>query len=131
MKARALAALAVLTLAAAIAPLPARAAAGPTLSYDLVTRETDAVSAGEYDGRMRLRISSDGIVSGTFMNTEGQVTDVTGGMTGTKIWIQIGNSSRIGQRNYFNGTFIDGKLTGQAPTTGRHIWSIEGTPAKH
>ena len=94
MKARAIATLSVLALSTAFASLNALPATGTTVSYDLATREYDMMSAGEYDGRLQLRITPDGIVSGTFMNTEGRISDVTGGLTGTKIWIRIGNSSR-------------------------------------
>jgi hypothetical protein len=127
MKARAIATLAFLALTTAFAPLAAMPATGTTESYDLNTRQYDDISAGEYDGRMRLRISPDGIVSGTFMDTQGGITDVTGGLDGTKIWLQIGNSSHIG-RNYYSGTFVDGKLKGVAPTMNLHRWTIEGKP---
>ncbi len=130
MKARAIATLAVLALTAAFAPLTALPASASAMSYDLTTREYSPESAGEYDGRLRLSISDDGIVSGTFMNTEGQIVQVTGGMTGTKIWLLIGNGSRI-QNHYFNGTLVDGKLTATAPGNGLHTWTLEGKPAKH
>jgi hypothetical protein len=106
MKARAIATLSVLALAAAIVPLPALSASGNVVSYDLNTREVDLTSAGEYDGRLRMQIMPDGIVDGTFMNTEGQTSFITGGITGTKIWLELGNSSAIGRRTY-NGTFVD------------------------
>jgi hypothetical protein len=128
MKARVIATLAVLALTAAFAPLPAPAAPGATVSYDFNAREYDSLTAGEYDGRMRIRITPDGIVSGTFLNTEGQISSVTGGLDGTKIWIQIGNGSLIGRR-YFNGTLIDGKIKALAPTTSiHHQWVLEATP---
>jgi hypothetical protein len=129
MKARAIATLSVLALAAAIAPLPGHAASGTVVNYDLKTREVDLMSAGEYDGRLRLRIAPDGIVGGTFMNTEGRTSFITGGLDGTKIWLDLGNSSAIGHRTY-NGTLIDGKLEATAPGRGLHTWTLEGTPAK-
>ncbi len=82
MKARAIATLSVLALTAAFAPLIGLAASAPAMSYDLNTREYDPISAGEYDGRLRLSISADGIVYGSFMNTEGRLSEVTGGMKG-------------------------------------------------
>ena len=129
MKARTIATLAVLALTAAFAPLPAPAA-GTTVSYDLNVRTYDEIAAGEYDGRMRLRISPDGIVQGSFMNTQGQVSDVTGGLDGTKIWLQIGNSSRIG-RSYYSGTLVDGQIKAAAPQTSLHRWILEAKPAAH
>ena len=131
MKARAIATPAVLALTAAFAPLTALSAAGTTVSYDLNVRTYDELSAGEYDGRMRLRISPDGIVQGSFMNTQGQVSDVTGGLDGTKIWLQIGNSSRIGHNSY-SVTLVDGQIKAVAPTTGlHHQWVLEAKPTAH
>jgi hypothetical protein len=93
MNTRAIAMLSVLALTAA-RPAGSASTATSTAAYDLQVRQYDSLSAGEYDGRMRLRISPDGIVSGTFMNTQGEVvSSVTGGLDGTKIWLQIGNGS--------------------------------------
>ena len=130
MKARAIVTLSVLALTAAFAPLTALPAPVPAMSYDLNTRQYDPTGAGEYDGRMRLSISGDGIVWGSFMNTEGQIYNVTGGMQGEKIWFLIGNGPRI-QNHYFNGTLVDGKLLATAPRDGLHTWTLEGKPAKH
>jgi hypothetical protein len=130
MKARALATLSVLALAAVIAPLPALPANNDVASYDLSTREFDLMSAGEYDGRLRLRISPDGIVGGKFMNSEGRTSMVTGGLNGTKIWLELGNSSAIGHRTY-NGTFVDGKIEATAPGRRLHDWTLEATPRTH
>ncbi len=128
MKARALAMLSALALAAALAPLPAPAAdAG--MSYDLATRQTDDLSPGEYDGRMRIRVSPDGIVQGTFMTTEGQLSNVTGGLHGTKIWLQIGDRTPF--ERTFSGTLVDGKLTATAMGRGLHSWTLQGSPAGH
>jgi len=129
MKTRALATLSVLALAAAIAPHPTLATDSSTVSYDLVTRRFDPMTAGEFDGRMRLRVTHDGIVNGTFMNTQGQIAHVIGGLTGTKIWLQIGNRSAVRQLTY-NGTFVNSKLRVTAPH-GLHTWTLEGTPASH
>jgi hypothetical protein len=128
---RAIAVLPALMLVAALAPTMAGAGAAPA-SYDLNTRQTDVMSAGEYDGRLKMRISADGIVSGTFWDTEGHVSSVSGGLDGTKLWIDIGNASPTGRR-LFNGTLVDGKLTATAvaATRGLHTWVLEGTPATH
>jgi hypothetical protein len=130
MKARAIATLSVLALTAALAPLTALPATAPAMSYVLNTRQYDPTTAGEYDGVLRLSISTDGIVSGSFMNTEGLISQVTGGMKGQKIWFLIGNGSRI-QNHYFNGTLIDSKLLATAPGNGLHTWTLEGKPANH
>jgi hypothetical protein len=130
MKTRVIATLSALALAAALAPLTALPATGPTASYNLTTREYDADSAGEFDGRMHLNISSDGIVYGTYMNTEGQTAVISGGVEGTKIWIQIGHGGLIGH-NYFDGSLVNGVLEAKARGTGFHLWTLEGKPAKH
>jgi hypothetical protein len=125
MKTRALATLSVLALIAAFAQ-PALPASGPATSYILNTREWDAMSAGEYDGRLRLSIASDGIVTGNFTTSEGQVAGVSGGLSGTKIWLQIGNGVR---GRIFTGTFVDGKLEATRSGNGLHVWNFEGKPA--
>jgi hypothetical protein len=86
------------------------------------------MGAGEYDGRLRIRITPDGILNGSFMDTEGHISDVTGGLDGTKVWIDLGHASP-GQ-HYFNGTLIDGKLEAGA-TRGMHTWKLEGTATIH
>jgi hypothetical protein len=129
MKTRAIAALAALTLTAAFAPLPTIAAGGDAARYDLATRQFDPQSAGEYDGRLRIHISSDGIVGGTFMTTDGGLSNVVGGLDGTKIWLQLSDRGPFGRN--FQGTFVDGKLTATAQGHGLHTWTLEGTPSKH
>jgi hypothetical protein len=129
MKTRAIAALSVLALTAAFAPLPTIAAGGDVASYDLATRQFDPLSAGEYDGRLRIRITANGIVGGTFMTTEGTLSSVSGGLNGTKIWLQLGERTPI--ERTFQGTFVDGKLTATAMGHGLHSWTLEGTPTNH
>ena len=125
MKTRALATLSVLALTAAFAR-PALPAPAPATSYILNTRLWDSSSAGEYDGRLRLNIAPDGIVTGNFMTTEGQVAGVSGGLSGTKIWLQIGNGVR---GRIYSGTFVDGKLETTGSGHGLHVWNFEGKPA--
>jgi len=132
MKARALATLSVLALTAAFATQPAlsQTGAGTTMSYDLSTRQFDVSSAGEYVGDLHLTITPDGIVSGRFINSDAQVTPVVGGLTGKKIWLEIGGFGRLGH-NHFTGTFADGKLEATAPAGGLHVWNLEGKPITH
>jgi len=127
MKTRMIATLSALALAAALAALPSLAANGGAKVYNLTTRQYDSFSAGEYDGRMRIQVSPGGLIGGTFIDSEGHVANVIGGLTGTKIWLQIGNRSAPRQLT-FNGTFVDGKLKAMAPH-GLHDWTLEGTPA--
>jgi hypothetical protein len=128
MMGRALAMLPALMLAAALAPATVRAESAPA-TYDLNTRQTDVMSAGEYDGRLKIRISADGIISGTFWDTEGRVSGVNGGLDGTKLWIDLGNASPTSQ-HLFTGTLVDGKLLASAQhDRGLHTWTLEGAPA--
>jgi hypothetical protein len=129
MMTRAIAALSVLAATAALAPLPANAADNFVTNYDLATRQFDPLSPGEYDGRLRIRITSDGIVGGTFLTTEGQLSNVTGGLNGTKIWLPLGDRTPIGRT--FQGTFVDGKLSATAQGRGLHSWTLEGNPTRH
>jgi hypothetical protein len=128
MNARVFAALSVLALTAAFVPLPTLADSN-AVSYDLATRQFDPMSACEYDGRLRIRIAPDGIVNGTFMTSDGQLSSVTGGLQGTKIWLQTGTGGPLGR--IFNGTLINGKLTATASGHGLHSWTLEGAPARH
>jgi hypothetical protein len=129
MNARAIAALSVLALlTAAFAPLPTLAD-NNVVSYDLATRQFDPMSAGEYDGRLRMNITPDGIVNGTFLTDDGELSNVTGGLHGKKIWLQIGDHTAI--ERTFTGTFVDSKLTATAMGRGLHSWTLEGTPTTH
>ena len=129
MMVRGITALAALLIAVILAPGTARADTAAARYFDLNTRQYDVMSAGEYDGRLRIRISADGIVGGTFMDTQGGLSQVIGGLDGTKIWIDLGHASPTNQ-HLFNGTLIDGKLVAGA-AHGIHTWTLEGTPAKH
>lgn len=126
MKTRVIATLSALVLAVAFAFQPAAAATGTPATYDLMTRQFDPMSAGEFDGRLRITITPDGIVSGNFQQDDGGLRQVTGGLSGTKIWLQLGNDGFP-----FNGTFVDGKLTAYAQGHGLHTWTLEGKPRTH
>jgi hypothetical protein len=132
MKLRALVTLSVLALATAFAPLTVQAASGPAVSYDLMTRETGSMKAGEYQGRLRMTVEPNGVITGSFTNTQGSISSVIGGVDGSKIWIQIGTAGMIG-RNFYQGTFVDGKIEATAPNTSHTLntWSLEATPRTH
>jgi hypothetical protein len=117
---------AAVALAAAIGPAPVPAATATPATLDLQTRQYDPMQAGEYDGRLRLRIGAGGTVSGWFMNTEGAITTVTGGIDGTTIWIDLAAGSPSLLR-FFRGTLVEGKLQATAPH-GIDTWILEGKP---
>ena len=81
--------LAATLFSSALLPIQATAGSAVPASYDLATRQTDTDAAGEYDGRLRIKVSSDGIVAGTYMDTEGYISTVAGGVDGTKIWLDL------------------------------------------
>jgi hypothetical protein len=122
-------ALAALVLATTLQPIAVRAETATTQNLDLTTRQFDVMSAGEFEGRLRMRITPDGIVAGTFMDSEGGLSSIIGGLDGTKIWIDLGNAAPTSQ-HLFNGTLIDGKLEAGA-AHGLHTWTLEGTPRTH
>ena len=128
MKTRAVA-LSIAFLLAAFAPSLARASTDVTVNYVLSTWQKDVMSGGQYNGRMRIFIRPDGVVGGTFMDTNGLLSQVVGGLSGTKIWLQIGDHSPGLQKTY-EGTFVDGKLLATAQGAGLHTWTLEGKPAK-
>ena len=129
MKVGALVIPAILALATTLAPLTADAAGGRAVNYDLTTIETGSMKAGEYQGRMRITVQPNGIITGWFTNTQGSISNVIGGLTGNKIWIQLGNAGIVGH-DYYQGTFIDGKIEAIAPITTRTLnrWTLEAKP---
>ena len=126
MKAPSIAALAVLAFTAALAPLAALPATDSTVQYSINTRIWQPGFGGQYEGFMRLRVAPDGAVRGTFRISGGpsNLIDVIGGMTGAKIWLQIGN--RTLRQQTFNGTLIDGKLSAGAAGNTLNPWKMEG-----
>jgi hypothetical protein len=122
-------ALSLLILNALFVPVAVNAATDTTVSYVLTTWQKDVMSGGQYNGRMRIYIRPDGVIGGTFMTTDGQLSQIVGGLSGTKIWLQIGNSTPGLQKTY-QGTFVDGKLLANAQGAGLHTWTLEGKPAK-
>jgi hypothetical protein len=122
-------ALAILIFGAAFAPVTVDAATGTTVNYVLTTWQKDVMSGGQYNGSMRIYIRPDGVVGGTFMTTQGELSQIVGGLSGTKIWLQIGDRSPGRQKTY-EGTFVAGKLTATAQGAGLHTWSLEGKVAE-
>jgi hypothetical protein len=116
-------------LSAALVPVTAFAGTATTGSFDLATRQTDSDAGGEYDGRLRIKISDDGIVAGTFMDTEGMISTVAGGIDDTKIWIDL-RAASPGTSGIYNGTFSAGKLVATR-FHGTHTLTLEGSPAAH
>ena len=74
----------------------------------LQTSDVDADhNYGVAEGSLRLTIGADGSILGYFRPVDqGRLIDVHGSLTGTKIYLYIGNDLAI------NGTYRDGKLDG-------------------
>jgi hypothetical protein len=98
---------------AGMLPLGASAASAEHV-YDLRTRIVEqSPSVGEYDGSLQLHVSADGIVSGFYRADDNpRFIPVTGGLTGSQFWIDIGTFASHPLR--FSGTFTNGKIDGQA-----------------
>jgi hypothetical protein len=116
-------------LTTALLPASAFAAGAPAVHYDLATRQTDTDAGGEYDGRLRITVSSTGIISGSYIDTEGDISTVAGGLDGTKIWLDM-HAASAGTSGIFNGTFSNGKLRA-THAHGLHTLTLEGSSAGH
>jgi hypothetical protein len=121
--------LATAILTTALLPVTALAADGPAAHYDLATRQTDTDAGGEYDGRLRFTIATDGSIGGSYMDTEGDISTVAGGLTGTKIWLDM-HAASAGTSGIYTGTFSDGKLVA-THQHGLHTLTLQGSPAAH
>jgi len=115
-----LAATAAIAVAGALLPLAAGAATtttAPSHTYILNSITTRQFGSGEYDGVLRMTISPDGYVNGSYRDADqGLPKDVIGALEPDgRIWLDIGNSDRL----HLNGTFRDGVLhaVGQIPTS--------------
>jgi hypothetical protein len=108
---RTIAALAGLTAALTL-PIAAGAAVSTDVSrpahYALQTREVTDMHAGEYDGVLAMTVFPDGTVQGTYREVDtGNFREVTGGVTGDQIWLDIGGAMRDTR---LTGTFRNGVL---------------------
>jgi len=66
-------------------------------SYTTVMTQTLPIpSAGVFPGKLDLKVSSDGIVSGWYQpDYEGSTVSVTGGKQGDQLWLDIGQSGAV------------------------------------
>jgi len=92
-------------------PGAASAATQATGSYSFRTALTNADGrrAGAYEGVLTIEIASSGTVQGIYREEDtGRIIDVTGGLTGTRLWLDLGN-------RHVDGTLVDGKIDGYTP----------------
>jgi hypothetical protein len=101
----------VVTPAAASTPVTSMNA-----SYTTALTQVAPVSIpGEFDGRLKLTVSPDGIVSGYYIPTdEGSIVPVVGGVQNGKYWMDIGGDTRL---HIYAEAGKDGSLVGTATPT--------------
>jgi hypothetical protein len=118
-------------LALPASALAATTSTAQTQSYTIPTKLTDRYHAGEYDGLLRLRISPDGIVQGTYQPSDGGIVEVTGGLDGKNdIWLDLGNGIRA---LHVTGTFRNGVLQTTAAIPGPDLYEFDSagvTPSR-
>jgi hypothetical protein len=100
-------------------PIGAQAASA-SRQYQLNTRIIEQRPAvGEYDGTMQLTVTSDGIVSGFYRPSDGRFVAVTGGVSDSTFWLDIGSMSS--NPLHFTGTFKDGLIKADAFSGNRNL----------
>lgn len=107
-----------MTASASIAAPSATAAT----SYSTEMQQTQPVpSGGVYAGVLRVSMSSEGIVSGWYLPADaGNVEIVTGGKSGSKVWMEIGNTNPVRIDAMLQR---DGSIVGSARTLGDTVLS--------
>jgi len=113
-------------LAAFALPIASQAATSSTVPpqrYVFQTRTTESFHAGEYDGTLRLTIYANGIVSGTFQPSDGGARSVSGGMSGTHIWFDIGMQRSV----HLDGTLKNGVIQAVENIPGPDVYTFVAT----
>jgi hypothetical protein len=120
---RMLAAAAALTLGCAVPVLAQNVA--PTHVTLHTALSPEYVGAGAFGGTLNLDIFGDGIVTG-FYRADDTVTlrQVTGGLSGDRIWIDLGFD-----RGYISGTYRDGKIDAYTGLLGIQPYRFTAVPA--
>jgi hypothetical protein len=116
-------------LALPASALAATTTAAQTQSYTIPTKLTDRYHAGEYDGLLRIRISPDGIVQGTYQPSDGGILNVSGGLDGKNIWLDLGGFHSL----HVTGTFENGVLKTTAAIPGPDLYEFDSanvTPSR-
>jgi hypothetical protein len=85
-------------------------------TYTTALTQVQPVSApGEFDGRLKLTVSADGIVNGFYFPAdEGTIVAVVGGEQNGKYWMDIGGNTRL---HIYAQAGKDGSLIGTATPT--------------
>ena len=108
-------------------PVQAPAATSTTstepVRFAMQTSYYDTRTPGAFLGRMTLNVYPSGIVNGYYFPDNGQVRNVTGGLDGDKIWLNIGGVDSL----RLNGTLKDGVLKTFAFIPGPDTWVFESS----
>src|SRR5579863_3584455 len=97
----------------AISVTPA-VAASPTTYSTTITQVQPGPTSGEYDGKLQLTISPDGIISGYYIpEYDGSFVPVTGGEENGSYWLDIAGPTDLHITGHVGA---DGSLVGTATT---------------
>jgi hypothetical protein len=98
--------------------------AGPQ-HYVFQTRTTESYHGGEYDGTLNLTVYPSGIASGWFrFNDAGDVRNVSGGVSGTQIWLDIGGTLHT---VHIEGTLKNGVIDATENIPGPNVYTFHAT----
>lgn len=97
------------------------------LHYQMQSHLVERYGAGEYQGRLSLTVYPSGIVQGLYRPDDGGFRTVTGGIDGTKIWLDIGLTRPL----HLTGTFSDGKLDMIASIPSPDTYTFKAAPISH
>jgi hypothetical protein len=103
-----------LALLLAFGPQPAVVAVTTQVTTTYQTYLRPRYESYGYSGTLTLRISSDGIVNGTYRPDSGSPfpSAVTGGVDGSKIWLDIPTLGGV----HIEGTIKNGRIDGLGPS---------------
>ena len=99
-----------------VAPVAASIPTTMNTSYTTALTQVEPVSApGEFDGTLKLSVTTDGIVSGYYIPVdEGTIVPVVGGVQNGKYWMDIGGNTQL---HIYAESGKDGSLVGTATPT--------------
>jgi hypothetical protein len=105
------------------APAATSSATSEPARFAMQTSYYDTRTPGAFLGRMTLNVYPSGIVNGYYFPDGGLVRNVTGGLDGDKIWLNIGGVDSL----RLNGTLKDGVLKTTAFIPGPDTWLFESS----
>jgi hypothetical protein len=76
---------------------------------------TPQYGVGEIDGTLRIKVTPSGIVSGSYVDSNGRFSSVGGGMRGKEIWLDIGPGGNL----HVEGTYAKNAIHGYSRIAGK------------